>query len=355
MIDEEVEKLKALRLLPLLVILAMLFAACAPTTGNSDLLATQAPGAEGGDMGTPAAGDESGAEEGVTTEEPEATTAPGAGDETPGVTEATTEPSETEGAEATQATGQEVPDTGGDVALAEASRVSKLIGYRVFSQDGDDLGSITDLVIHAPAAMLEYALVQPSQADAEGQLVPIPWSQLEINPGTVEVPSDATHTLVFKADMAAFEGAPTVASESVDTDLAAWISEASQYWSQYSESGANRPELDETSAVRASALLNTNIEAGALGEIGGIEDVIVDPLTGSIQYVVLSTGEALNMGTRLIPIPINILTFNPDTGSFSLNVDPELLANAPSFDPGALPDLLGEEFGTGVREFWESQ
>jgi sporulation protein YlmC with PRC-barrel domain len=81
----------------------------------------------------------------------------------------------------------------------------------------------------------------------------------------------------------------------------------------------------------ATALLNDRVRNSAGENLGKIEDFVIDPETGNIQYAVLSFGGALGMGGKWFAIPwASLQTSDPSRGVL-LNVDTERLRHAPGF------------------------
>ncbi len=90
--------------------------------------------------------------------------------------------------------------------------------------------------------------------------------------------------------------------------------------------------------------------------VGHIEEVVLDPTTGQVQYAIVEADEALNVGDVWIPVPLaqlNIAT-GDTMGDLTVSVDSDMLANAPNFEVGALPEF-GEDWDAGLREYWEVQ
>ena len=77
-------------------------------------------------------------------------------------------------------------------------------------------------------------------------------------------------------------------------------------------------------------------------KIGSIERLMIDKLSGSVAYAVLSFGGFLGMGQKHAPIPWARLAYDQVLGAYRLEMSDEELTAAPSF--GA-----DEEFDWGDR------
>ena len=77
-------------------------------------------------------------------------------------------------------------------------------------------------------------------------------------------------------------------------------------------------------------------------QIGLIQRLMIDKLSGQIAYAVLSFGGFLGFGQKHFPVPWRSLKYNPKHGAYEFEVTEEQLRAAPSFAPG-------EEFDWGDR------
>lgn len=79
-------------------------------------------------------------------------------------------------------------------------------------------------------------------------------------------------------------------------------------------------------------------------ELGSIKDLTIDLDDAQIAYAVLSFGGFLGVGDKLFAIPLEALIFmNKQT--VILDVDKEVLKNAPGFDKDRWPDDAQYEAG----------
>ena len=72
--------------------------------------------------------------------------------------------------------------------------------------------------------------------------------------------------------------------------------------------------------------------------LGTIKDLVIDLDDAQIAYAVLSFGGLLGLGDKLFAIPLEALAFNVRDNSVMLDVDKEVLKNAPGFDKDRWPN-----------------
>jgi hypothetical protein len=77
-------------------------------------------------------------------------------------------------------------------------------------------------------------------------------------------------------------------------------------------------------------------------KIGTIQRLMIDKLSGSVAYAVLSFGGFLGMGQKHAPIPWARLKYDPTLGAYQLELSNEELSGAPSI-------AANEEFDWGDR------
>ncbi len=119
------------------------------------------------------------------------------------------------------------------------------------------------------------------------------------------------------------------------------------------------PEKRERRVMSASSLSGDRVKNAAGEDLGKVKEIMVDVPTGRVAYAVLSFGGLLGMGDKLFAIPWDVLTLDEDKKEFLLNLDENILDNAPGFDKDNWPDMADRTWGSriysyyGVRPYWE--
>ena len=90
-------------------------------------------------------------------------------------------------------------------------------------------------------------------------------------------------------------------------------------------------------------------------DLGKIEHLMIDLQRGRIAYAVLSFGGFLGMGDKLFAIPWSALALDTVEKRFILNVDKELLKNAPGFDKDHWPNMADLNWANGVFKFYNTK
>jgi sporulation protein YlmC with PRC-barrel domain len=65
--------------------------------------------------------------------------------------------------------------------------------------------------------------------------------------------------------------------------------------------------------------------------LGSVEDVMIDKVSGRIAYAVVGFGGFLGIGNRHYPLPWEKLTYDPSMGGYVVDLDKSTLEGAPSY------------------------
>lgn len=121
-----------------------------------------------------------------------------------------------------------------------------------------------------------------------------------------------------------------------------------------------RTATGHTSAIRAKTVLGTSVRDPSGNKLGEVEDVILDKLSNSILFAVVSFGGFLGMGEKYHPIPWAGLDYDEREGAYVVNYTKEQLQAAPT---GSIDELTrddGLQFRNRtydyykVPRYWES-
>ncbi|HET6597345.1 MAG TPA: PRC-barrel domain-containing protein [Anaerolineales bacterium] len=278
------------------------------------------------------------------------------GTATESATEAPTDIGATTGTPGVPVTGQVNP-----------ARLSNQLDFKVWSQDGEQIGEVDDMVLDLDNTQIAYVVVGTGGfLDLGERDILVPWNSLQLQTGTGETTGGQENAFILQTDVDVFRNAP-------DFDLNAnlpqagqaagdWDVDISTYWESGGATGgtANTPAAGETEAPivdMTSTGTTTDIgQATATGEGTGLgtETLTVDQGTGEN----LPGGQALQgvvLATEVLDSPI---TLSPGQGQEQgqATADPNATA-APNVttDPNATADPnatgttgAGQEQGQGV-------
>ena len=107
-----------------------------------------------------------------------------------------------------------------------------------------------------------------------------------------------------------------------------------------------RPVGELTANLRAAELIGADVRNTANEDLGEIEDVVLAPESGKIEYAIMSHGGFLGMGEEQVAVPWDAFMVTDDEAGriFVLNMSEETLEEAPSFERGGWSDVDNERW-----------
>jgi sporulation protein YlmC with PRC-barrel domain len=102
----------------------------------------------------------------------------------------------------------------------------------------------------------------------------------------------------------------------------------------------------------ADTLLGNDVYNLADEKLGTIKEFMIEMNSGRIDYAVLSYGGFLGMGDRLFAVPWQALKLDTVNHRFNLNVDKEVLKDAPGFDKDHWPSMADPTWAVDVYKFY---
>jgi sporulation protein YlmC with PRC-barrel domain len=106
--------------------------------------------------------------------------------------------------------------------------------------------------------------------------------------------------------------------------------------------------------VRLSQLTGSSIKNTSGDSLGQINDFVVDPTTGRIEFAVLSLKEGGNSG-KLTAIPWTLIRPSGEGQNLTANIDKDKLSSAQTFDRSQWPDMSQENWGQTVYSHYGLQ
>jgi len=95
----------------------------------------------------------------------------------------------------------------------------------------------------------------------------------------------------------------------------------------------------------ATTMIGRKVVNPAGEQLGNLKELVIDLEDGRIAYAVLSFGGFLGKGDKLFAIPWEALMLDARDRTFILDVDKEVLKEAPGFDKDRWPDNAQYEAG----------
>ena len=91
------------------------------------------------------------------------------------------------------------------------------------------------------------------------------------------------------------------------------------------------------------------------GQLGTIEEIMLDTRAGRIAYAVMSFGGFLGMGDKLFAVPWDALELDTEHKGFVLRVEKDRLESAPGFDKNHWPAMADPTWAYAIHEYYESK
>ncbi|TXF86301.1 PRC-barrel domain containing protein [Neolewinella aurantiaca] len=107
--------------------------------------------------------------------------------------------------------------------------------------------------------------------------------------------------------------------------------------------------------LSSSSITGTNVTNNKGESLGEIKDLMIDTSTGTVNYAVLTFGGFLGLGDKYFAIPFEAFTVNEATEKFVLNVQKDVLENAPGFDKNNWPETSNTNFWNGLYDHYGVQ
>jgi sporulation protein YlmC with PRC-barrel domain len=105
--------------------------------------------------------------------------------------------------------------------------------------------------------------------------------------------------------------------------------------------GVNHGKLYSNQPLKyltASSIIGDKVQNRKREHLGEIKDIMIDIITGKIEYLVIEFGGFLGIGIKYFAIPFGLFRVDPVNQVFIFNLDRETLEKAPGFDMDHWPE-----------------
>lgn len=220
---------------------------------------------------------------------------------------------------------------------------SDVLGADVRNLEGENLGEIDDLVINPASGQIEYAALSFGGVLGMGdKLFAVPWSVLS---STHDDDGEHKH-FVLSIPKERLEKSPGFPKDNwPDVSTPEWSDTIKKY---YADDIRGRPVPMDSGEdagkaiaanktfhlMRASDLKGCEVETQDGSDAGEISEVVIDPSSGRIPYVILSDGGFLGFGTDKYAVPWKACGFTVDEDKdvvCKLNVPKAVFEKAPAY------------------------
>lgn len=109
-----------------------------------------------------------------------------------------------------------------------------------------------------------------------------------------------------------------------------------------------------THALSAGTLTGDPVRNRDGDRLGTLHEIVIDLESGRVAYTVVASGGFLGMGDKFFAIPWDLVTVDLDNHEIVLDIDKELLENAPGFDKDNWPDSTDRTWIADVFRYYQS-
>jgi sporulation protein YlmC with PRC-barrel domain len=107
------------------------------------------------------------------------------------------------------------------------------------------------------------------------------------------------------------------------------------------------------SLIAAEKVKGTNVYNLAGENLGTVDDILIDKVSGRAIYAVMSFGGFLGMGKKHNPLPWGTLKYDENKGGYVINMDKKQLQDSPNYDIGS-DFKWTPEYGRKVDSYYKA-
>jgi hypothetical protein len=116
--------------------------------------------------------------------------------------------------------------------------------------------------------------------------------------------------------------------------------------------------MNDKSSTMCNVISSEKVEGTTVYNAGGdklgsIDDLMIDKVSGQVQYAVLEFGGFLGVGTDRYPIPWKVLKYSTDKGGYVVPLDKSRLDQAPKYRDDSAP-IYDTEYGNRIDRYYDS-
>jgi sporulation protein YlmC with PRC-barrel domain len=105
--------------------------------------------------------------------------------------------------------------------------------------------------------------------------------------------------------------------------------------------------------VKATSIIGTNVFNPNGDSLGEVKEVVIDPNSGRVAYVVVSFGGFLTIGEKLFAIPFSSFKYDTKKNEYILDIPKERLEKAPGFDANQWPSMADEKWNREIYTYYD--
>jgi sporulation protein YlmC with PRC-barrel domain len=114
-----------------------------------------------------------------------------------------------------------------------------------------------------------------------------------------------------------------------------------------------QPVSELNRRLRIDNIVGTDLRNPQDQYLGTVEDVVLNPQTGDISYVIVERGGFLGIGENQVPVPWQALQATPGLNTFVLAVDEAVMNGAPQLEPGMAGAGGLDQRRQEIDQYWQ--
>ena len=112
-------------------------------------------------------------------------------------------------------------------------------------------------------------------------------------------------------------------------------------------------DVDETNRLISSEKVDGTEVYNRTGDsLGTVHNLMIDKITGRVEYAVMSFGGFLGIGESYHPLPWSVLNYDTSMGGYVVDVDRARLERAPRYTLSSQPDWSDRTYRSRIDEYW---
>ncbi|MBN9230088.1 MAG: photosystem reaction center subunit H [Legionella sp. 40-6] len=112
--------------------------------------------------------------------------------------------------------------------------------------------------------------------------------------------------------------------------------------------------MTHSGVVKSGEITGVKVLNATHEDLGDIAEVVIDKLSGKVNYLVLDFGGFLGFGNKFFAVPWNRFHYDKNEDCFILDVDKQRLQDAPGFDKDHWPDFASPTFSSSINQYYNS-
>jgi sporulation protein YlmC with PRC-barrel domain len=116
--------------------------------------------------------------------------------------------------------------------------------------------------------------------------------------------------------------------------------------------------INDTSNTAGNVISSEKVEGTTVynpmgDKLGSIDDLMIDKVSGQVQYAVLKFGGFMGVGSDRYPIPWRALKYSTDKDGYIVPIDKARLDHAPKYRDDITP-IYDRDYGRRIDSYYDN-